>query len=243
MKETAMEKQATIYKNEGISNANYSKYIADIKGKLTEFAEQDPILVNKIVDSVYDQLVYEENEPLVEFNGNVIESISFQSRKEMRDEYVESLKERMNELEILEKDNTKPKSYRKQMAIQIVKMTTMYEALNESNIDKLKDCFSKSNGDINVFTATHSIIQFNGTRHGLKDDMLISAVFYDGISGNPELLLKLNTAETEEEQKEIIKNNIEIIGITYWGNQQEPKWAIITDESPYMYLMLFRPKQ
>ena len=57
MKETAMEKQATIYKNEGISNANYSKYIADIKGKLTEFAEQDPILVNKIVDSVYDQLV------------------------------------------------------------------------------------------------------------------------------------------------------------------------------------------
>ena len=73
--------------------------------------------------------------------------------------------------------------------------------------------------------------------------MIISAVFYDGISGNPELLLKLNTAETEEEQKEIIKNNIEIIGITYWGNQQEPKWAIITDESPYMYLMLFRPKQ
>ena len=105
------------------------------------------------------------------------------------------------------------------------------------------DCFSKSNGDINVFTATHSIIQFNGTRHGLRDGMLISAVFYDGISGNPELLLKLNTAETEEEQKEIIKNNIEIIGITYWGNQQEPKWAIITDESPYMYLMLFRPKQ
>ena len=237
-----MEKQAAIYKNEGISSANYSKYIADIKSKLTEFAEQDPILVNKIVDSVYDQLVYEENEPLVEFNGNVIESLSFQSRKEMRDEYVESLKERMNELEVLEKDNTKPKSYRKQMAIQIVKMTTMYEALNESSIDKLKDCFDKSNGDVNVFTTTHSIIQFNGTRHGLSDDMLISAVFYDGISGNPELLLKLNTAETEEEQKEIIKNNIEIIGITYWGKQQEPKWAIITDESPYMYLMLFRPK-
>ena len=159
MKETAMEKQATIYKNEGISNANYSKYIADIKGKLTEFAEQDPILVNKIVDSVYDQLVYEENEPLVEFNGNVIESISFQSRKEMRDEYVESLKERMNELEVLEKDNTKPKSYRKQMAIQIVKMTTMYEALNESSIDKLKDCFSKSNGDINVFSRWSKIFR------------------------------------------------------------------------------------
>ena len=238
-----MEKQATIYRNEGISTANYSKYIADIKDKLTEFAEQDPLLINKIVDSVYNQLVYEENEPLVEFNGNVIESISFQSRKEMRDEYVESLKGRMNELEVLEKDTTKPKSYRKQMAIQIVKMTTMYEALNESSIDKLKDCFDKSNGDINVFTATHSIVQFNGTKHGLRDDILISAVFYDGISGNPELLLKLNTAETEEEQKEIIKNNIEIIGITYWGSQQEPKWAIITDESPYMYLMLFRPKQ
>lgn len=243
MNETVMEKQASIYKNEGISSANYSKYLSDIKGKLTEYAEQDPILVNKIVDSVYNQLVYEENEPIVEFNGREIESLSFQSRKEMRDEYVESLKIRMDELAVLERDTTKPKSYRKQMAIQIVKMTTMYEALNESSIDKLKDCFNKSNGDINVFATTHSISQFNGKNYGLGENVIVSAVFYDGISGNPDLLLKLNTAETEEEQKEIIMNNIEIIGITYWDGQQDPKWVVITDETPFMYLMLFRPKQ
>lgn len=237
------EKQATIYKNAGISSVNYSKYISDIKNKLEEYKVGDPVLTNKIIASVYDQLVYEENEPIMVINDNEVETMCFESRKEMRLAYIERLKKEMDSLAVLEKDTTKPKAYRRKIALQIVSKTAMYEALSNYSIENIKECFEKSKGNISTFAATHSIVQFPGEPHGLEANSMVTAVFYDGISGDPDLLLKLNQTEDEKDQRSIIEENIKLVGIVYEVGQQEPRWALITDETPYMHLLLLGGNQ
>lgn len=236
-----MNESGTVYKNIGISSVNYSKQLEVIKEDITENAIDDPILVNKIMAAVYSHLNYEEDEPTLDFYGNITNTMCFEFKKEQREDYIIQLKADMDHYAALEKDMTKPKAYRRAMAQKVVTLTSMYEALSEFNIDNCKACFSKSNGSINVFAVTHTLLQFPGEKYGLPANSVISAIFYDGISGNPELLAKLNMTEDHDERNKIFTENIDIIGVAYSIGNEVTKWAIVTDETPFMALMLSRP--
>lgn len=236
-----MNESETHYKNIGISSTNYSQQLEVIREDIIANTIQDPILVNKIVSSVYSQLNYEEDEPSMDFYGNETSTMCFEFRKEYREDFIAHLKADMDYYAALEKDTTKPKAYRRAMAKKVVSLTAMYEALSEYSIENCKACFDKSNGSVNVFAATHCLLQFPGEKYDLGVGSVVSAVFYDGISGNPEILAKLNATEDHDERNKIFVDNIEIVGVAYSGSQDIAQWAIVTDETPFMALMLSKP--
>lgn len=146
----------------------------------------------------------------------------------------EMLKNVMDSMSAQEQDESRPLAERRDLAMQIINLTYMYEALTEHSIEKCKECFKKSGYSVNVFMNTHELAVFPAEEYGLGEGDIVAS-FYDGISGSPDLLKQLSDITDLEERKAFIKEHIELTSLVLLPRSSKaPLWVVITEESPYL---------